>query len=191
MGTADRPLPLVSSKSQACLPVGPTEQGEGGGWESSLQGRGDTSKDREGEDTAGTEERALFLGSLDSCLCIIPPSPPRPDPKRKGMVCLGHCPCLCHTGTLRNLWDCRHLGSEGLGTFPMVTQHILPYRNRKGAPWLGQSRAPGDTPLPLGAVACPPSFLLLLKGQPLKDFCPGPKLGGYQWEHSQGPAQII
>lgn len=27
-GQADRPLPLVGSKSQACLPLGPTEQGE-------------------------------------------------------------------------------------------------------------------------------------------------------------------
>lgn len=26
-GQADRPLPLVGSKSQACLPLGPTEQG--------------------------------------------------------------------------------------------------------------------------------------------------------------------
>ena len=29
-GQADRPLPLVGSKSQACLPLGPTEQGERG-----------------------------------------------------------------------------------------------------------------------------------------------------------------
>lgn len=28
-GQADRPLPLAGSKSQACLPLGPTEQGEG------------------------------------------------------------------------------------------------------------------------------------------------------------------
>lgn len=45
-GQADRPLPLVGSKSQTCLPLG-TEQG-GGKWRPSLQHRGDTSKDREG-----------------------------------------------------------------------------------------------------------------------------------------------
>lgn len=43
-GQADKSLPLVGSKSQACQPLGLTEQGE----RVSLQHRGNTAKDREG-----------------------------------------------------------------------------------------------------------------------------------------------
>lgn len=98
------------------------------------------------------------------------------------MGCLGHC-CPWNWHKLQELWSCSYVGSEGLSTLPTVTQHILPYSSGERGPCLSQSGALGDTPFPLQMEACPP-FLLLLKGQPLKDLCPGPKLGGYQWEHS-------
>ena len=59
----------------------------------------------------------------------------------------------------------------------------------KGAPCLGRSRAPGVTPFPLGTDTCP--LLAPSQRSASNGFLPRPKLGGYQWEHSQGPAQIF
>lgn len=57
-GQADRPLPLAGSKSQACLPLGPKEQGEG--VERGLVFRAEEIHQRtgKGEDAAGTEGSA-------------------------------------------------------------------------------------------------------------------------------------
>ena len=57
-GQADRPLPLAGSKSQACLPLGPKERGEGG--ERGLVFRAEEIHPRtgKGEDAAGTEGSA-------------------------------------------------------------------------------------------------------------------------------------
>lgn len=81
-----------------------------------------------------------------------------------------------HAGMLRNLRNCSHLGSEELSILPTVTQHFLTHRSGERVPWLGQRRTPEDIPFPLGTASCP-LFLPLLKDQPLKDSCPGPKLG--------------
>lgn len=102
-GQADKSLPLVRLVSF----LGPTEQGVGG-WEASLQGRGDTAKDREGHRVAST-----FLGA-PPLLSASPILPPKPQEEGAGLSSslLFLRPAQANTRVLRNLWNGSHSGSE-------------------------------------------------------------------------------
>lgn len=124
--------------------------------------------------------RALLLRPLDSCGCIIFPPPP-PGPKRKRLICLGHCcPCSWHKPAHRGTQEFVELQPLGFRRVKHLahghTVHPALQKWGKGPlVWVGAG------PLESHPSLCgltPAPFLLLLKGQPLMDFYPGPSWEG-------------